>query len=124
MSDNGWSEWSRFVLSELKRFGGDLVEIKNGQSEMNSRLAEYNGELRLHIQGVRKLDVKTDLIREEVDTFKKDVDTRLLLINKRLEVAEKPILWASSTGSVLKWFGVAGSAGAAAYGFLKLVSLL
>lgn len=88
-----WNEYGRLVLSELKRLNEDSKDAKKHHELTNKLLAEYNSQLELHIAGVKTLDEKTDLLKDEINSFKTST-------NKRLEVAELPIKWARTSSRV------------------------
>jgi hypothetical protein len=106
-----WIEWSRYVITELRRLGDEAKAARDHHEKTNVLLQEYNTQLKLHIAGVQILDKKTDLLKQEIEGVK-----------GRLEVAELPISWAQTTGKVFVWVGgFAGLVGAiyAAVVFLK-----
>jgi chromosome segregation ATPase len=65
-------------------------------SRLNDNMSVYNTQLQLHIAGVLELKEQNRLMREEIKQ-------RDVLINSRLEIAEKPIEWATFTFKVIKW---------------------
>ena len=114
LEQNGWDKWQKFVLLELKRYGEQFKAITTTQVAMKDALQEYNMELRLHIRGVRALERRNDLLQEDLNKFKGDVESRL-------QVAEAPVKWAQVTGSIFKWIVyLSGSAGAG-YALFKFI---
>ena len=113
MSD--WKEWSKHVILELKRVGEEVRGLHGTQDEMNDHISQYNLELQRHIAGVEALVTKTDLMKEDQLKFKTETKTRL-------EVVERPIKWAKSTGRIFRFVGAVGAVTVTLYGLIKLIA--
>ena len=42
-SDTGWNEWSKHVLSELKRLNGNYEELRKDLKQLEVSLASFKG---------------------------------------------------------------------------------
>ena len=124
--ENGsWVEWSKFVISELRRLADESHHAREHHEKTNSLLHEYNMQLQLHIAGVQALDKKTDLLKDQIGHFKLETEKRFQLqeqidsfkkeTEKRLDAAELPASWFKTTGSILSWIGAAAAVVGAAY---------
>lgn len=82
--------------------------------KMNENMVTYNSELKVHIAGVIELKEQNRLMREEI----KQRDS---MINSRLEIAEKPIQWAQTTGKIFKWVGIVATSITAIAGVIALI---
>jgi hypothetical protein len=100
--DRQTDKLSEFEISIIKQELASETYIKQSDRmaeelrKMNDNLAVYNAELKVHIAGVLELKEQNRLMKEEIKQ-------RDVMINERLDIAEKPIKWATTTATYLKW---------------------
>lgn len=73
--------------------------IENELADANTKLADYNTQLQIHIQGVQQLKEMNSLLREEIKIFREKTDAEVKEINVRLQEVEVPFKWLSTTSS-------------------------
>jgi hypothetical protein len=88
--------------------------VVSEMAAMNKNVAEYNKELAVHIAGVMELKEQNRLMRTEIAQ-------RDEIMGKRLDIAEKPIIWFKSTAKYLLWIGGAASGILAVIKLLKII---
>lgn len=73
--------------------------IESELTQANSKLADYNTQLQIHIQGVIQLKEMNQLLREEIKIFREKTDAEVKEINSRLADVETPFKWINTTSS-------------------------
>jgi len=99
-------------IEEDSKLYKSFSEIQSHMSENNLKLDYYNHQLELHIAGVTELKKNNELLREYIDIKNKDIESRLLKI-------EKPLEWFGDIKHISLWITSIGGAGIMIFSLIK-----